>query len=356
MRKKRAMMFGLALCMLGGIPAYAATEGSWTADGSQFQKADGSIAKNEWIEGENGSYFYVGEDGHYVTGWQSIKETGSDAVHEYYFNPVDGAMFYETYTPDGYWVNIDGVKTENRAGIGDLPAEPAGQTTGAEAAAEEQPAEEQTAKAGQTTGEETAEETAESTAETAQPEETTGQTSQDAGQAAEAEAAQQADGGSYSEANANTLIALLNQRRREAGKEDLPVDADLSAAAAVRAQEIAAYTDDSSIYLRPEAHYLAEAAGSDNEMTTSSVTAVSEEARKAFTNGRSIMITESAAWGVGNPREAVEDWFAKNSDGKDKSNKSFILDTANNGFNAIGASCYVKDGKQYYSVFIGVRK
>ncbi|MDO4265928.1 MAG: hypothetical protein Q4C63_05620 [Eubacteriales bacterium] len=334
MRKTRAMMFGLLLCMLGSAPAYAVTEGTWTADGKMFQKADGSIAKNEWIEGENGSYFYVGEDGRYVTGWQTIRERGSDAVHEYYFNPADGAMFYENYTPDGYWVNMDGVKTENRSGIGDLPAEPAGQSTETEADA---PAEQTTESSQQT------EESAPAPAEEA--EETAGQAADTA-----------EDGGSYSEANANTLIALLNQRRRQAGKGDLPVDADLSAAAAIRAKEIAGYADDSSIYLRPEAHYLAEAAGSGNEMTTSSVTAVSAEARAAFTNGRSIMITESAAWGVSNPREAVEDWFAKNSDGNDKSNKTFILDTKDNGFNAIGASCFIKDGKQYYSVFIGVRK
>ena len=319
MNKRRAAVLSLALGISFCTPAFAATEGTWIDNGTKFQKTDGSIARNEWIQGDNKSFFYVGADGSYVTGWQHIKETNGSASHDYYFNPADGAMFYETYTPDGYWVNADGVWTgESRNGnVSDTPGAAAQQETQASA--------ETAVGAG----------TAQTEPQKLEPGVIT-------------------DG--YSESNAAQLIELINQKRAEAGKPSLSADSDLTAAAETRSKEIASYPDDSRIYLRPEEHYLAEAKDTSRSMTTSSVTAVSEDARKRFTRGSSILITESVAWRVDSPSEAVDDWFAKNSDGEDKSNKSFILDTGNNGFNAIGASCYVKDGKQYYSLFLGVRQ
>lgn len=326
-----------------GTAFAAPTEGAWVNGGTQFLKEDGSLARNEWIEGENHSFFYIGADGNYVTGWQTIKEQNSDAEHSYYFNPVDGAMFYNTETPDGYWVNSDGVWIEDAEGKNGGTAQADQQGT------EAKQGEEAAAGQGTAAQEEPVQQGNEAASE-ALPSQNETKEQQTAGETAEAGAADQnADG--YSQSNASYLVALLNEKRSAAGKAALPEDQDLMAAAQVRAQEIAQNPDGNGIYYRPEAHYLLESGG----MTSSSVSAVSESARKAFTEGGSIFITESAAWGVSSPREAVEDWFAKNQDGQDKTNKKYLLDVAGNGFNAIGASCYVKDGKQYYSVFIGVR-
>lgn len=334
MKKRAVTVLTLALSGLMCMSAFAKTEGEWINGGTKFLKADGSLARNEWIEGENGSFFYVGADGSYVTGWQTIKEKNSDATHQYYFNPADGAMYYNTYTPDGYWVNGDGVWIEERGQESSLGAAEASESGTADSAKTAAP---------ETTATQAAET---STPEAAETTEAATETAENAGAPAEA----------YSEDDANRLVALINEKRRAAGKSELPIDPELQKAAEIRAKEIAAYTDDSNIYYRPQEHYMAEAAGTGNEMTNSAVTAVSEEARKHFTKGTTIVITESAAWGVNSADEAVADWFAKNENGKDKSNKTFILDTGGLGFNVIGASCYVKDGKQYYSVFIGANQ
>lgn len=313
MNYKAAIGLGIILSGAACMSAFAATEGQWVENGVKFQKPDGSLARNEWIEGENGSYFYVGADGSYVTGWQTIREKNSETEHSYYFNPSDGAMYYDTYTPDGYWVNADGVWVPGETGN----------------------------TAGETEQTETADGAAAENGEAA------------AGEADAGESLSESYvSGGYSTTDAGRLVALINAKRAEAGKEALPLDEDLTAAAEICAQEIAAYPDDSDIYNRPEAHYLTEA----KSMTRSAVTAVSGKARGAFTKGNAILITESAAWNVSSADEAVENWFAKNSEGKDKNDKTFMLDAGNNGFNAIGASCYVKNGRQYYSVFIGVRQ
>lgn len=313
MNIKRAAVLGIALSTLFCVPAFAKTEGQWVNDGRQFQKPDGTLAYNEWIEGDNGSFFYVGADGNYVTGWRTIRETNGEATHEYYFNPADGAMFYSTYTPDGFWVNGDGVKVEDPAAAATETAEGAQQETAQTEA--------------QTQAAETAAETA------------------DSGQ--QAEAGSLAEG--YSATAAAELLALLNQERSNAGQEPLAENEDLRLAAEVRAKEIAENPGGSSIYVRPEQHYMSETGA----MTDSSVTAVSQEARKQFVRGNSIMITESAAWSVQSPEEAVADWFSKNDSVEDKTNKKYILDTLGYGFDSIGVSCYVKDGRQFYSVFIG---
>lgn len=319
MKKASIALMGILCSTALCFPAYARTEGQWISGGTQFEKPDGSLAKNEWIEGENGSYFYIGENGRYVTGWHSIKEQNSDAVHDYYFNPLDGAMFYDTYTPDGYWVNKDGVWTGERK---------------------------EEASSG------TAEGTASKETETVQ-ETQAAQESQASQESQETEAAA-VDG--YDTEKAAELISILNAKRQEAGKAALAVDESLMKAAQIRAGEVADSEDGQNLYVRPEKHYMAEASGTDRMMTDSSVTAVDADARQGFTSGRNILITESVAWKVESPDAAVADWFAKNDQGEDKSNKEFILDVSGYGFDSIGASCYVKDGMQYYSVFIGAKQ
>ena len=187
MKKASIALMGILCSTALCFPAYARTEGQWISGGTQFEKPDGSLAKNEWIEGENGSYFYIGEDGRYVTGWHSIKEQNSDAVHDYYFNPLDGAMFYDTYTPDGYWVNKDGVWTGERK---------------------------EEASSG------TAEGTASKETETVQ-ETQAAQESQASQESQETEAAA-VDG--YDTEKAAELISILNAKRQEAGKAALAVD------------------------------------------------------------------------------------------------------------------------------------
>ena len=72
MNIKRAAVLGIALSTLFCVPAFAKTEGQWVNDGRQFQKPDGTLAYNEWIEGDNGSFFYVGADGKMATGWLTL--------------------------------------------------------------------------------------------------------------------------------------------------------------------------------------------------------------------------------------------------------------------------------------------
>ncbi len=65
-------------------------------------QADGTMAKNKWIQWYN-KWYYVGSDGAmYANRW--IKSSG-----KWYYLGSDGAMYTNRYTPDGCWVNASGV-------------------------------------------------------------------------------------------------------------------------------------------------------------------------------------------------------------------------------------------------------
>ena len=76
----------------------------WLKSGNKwyFMQADGTMATNKWIKWYN-KWYYVGSDGAmYANRW--IKSSG-----KWYYLGSDGAMYTNRYTPDGYWVNADGV-------------------------------------------------------------------------------------------------------------------------------------------------------------------------------------------------------------------------------------------------------
>ena len=109
----------------------------WDENGWWFAGNDGSYPKNEWAEltwnGQTG-WYYFNADGYMQTGWLKIGDNWyffhdiSDGMqglmytgwHEidgkwYYFNPDPkspvpmGGMFTDCMTPDGYYVDKDGV-------------------------------------------------------------------------------------------------------------------------------------------------------------------------------------------------------------------------------------------------------
>ncbi len=80
--------------------------GSWqkAADNvrSWWRYNDGSYPASQWLP-INGAWYYFDADGYMCTGWLNLNGT------YYYLDPATGAMWVNQYTPDGYWVNQDGV-------------------------------------------------------------------------------------------------------------------------------------------------------------------------------------------------------------------------------------------------------
>lgn len=66
--------------------------------------ADGTSVEG-WIYVEN-EWYYL-EDGKYITGWKEIQSEDGNS-YWFYFNE-DGRMYKDEQTPDGYYVNEDGV-------------------------------------------------------------------------------------------------------------------------------------------------------------------------------------------------------------------------------------------------------
>ncbi len=89
---------------------YQHADGSYTRSGWEkidgvwycFDK-DGWMGAQEWIRGNEGEWYYLGPDGAMLhSGWKVID--GKD----YYFDE-EGKLYQNKYTPDGYWVDQDGV-------------------------------------------------------------------------------------------------------------------------------------------------------------------------------------------------------------------------------------------------------
>ena len=52
----------------------------------------------------NNNWYYLHDDGHMNIGWLLTENT-----HKWYYFDANGAMWYNATTPDGYYVNNDGV-------------------------------------------------------------------------------------------------------------------------------------------------------------------------------------------------------------------------------------------------------
>ncbi len=86
-----------------GGPGGAPQQAGWQRDnkGWWYRRANGSYPANCW-EYINGKWYFFGSTGYMVTGW--IQWNGL-----WYFCGADGAMYTNTYTPDGYYVDGNGV-------------------------------------------------------------------------------------------------------------------------------------------------------------------------------------------------------------------------------------------------------
>ena len=90
----------------------AAAGGKWVQNGSsrQYQKADGSFYRNEWLDLDGKTYFF-GSDTNMCTGWKQFTNGAW-----YYFNPEDGSMVTNKWvTQDGksYYLQSDGTMAKN---------------------------------------------------------------------------------------------------------------------------------------------------------------------------------------------------------------------------------------------------
>lgn len=87
----------------------ASANGAWCKDniGSWFRHTDGSYTINNW-EKIDGYWYYFNGSGYMHTGW--LLWNG----YYYYLDQTSGAMLTNATTPDGYYVNSDGVWTGGR--------------------------------------------------------------------------------------------------------------------------------------------------------------------------------------------------------------------------------------------------
>lgn len=87
----------------GADAAQQGTPGTWVQDGAgwRFFKEDGTQPANTWLL-IGGKWYFFMEDGHMMTGWLNW----NNAL--YYLGP-DGDMWVNRDTPDGHFVNENGV-------------------------------------------------------------------------------------------------------------------------------------------------------------------------------------------------------------------------------------------------------
>ena len=74
------------------------------ADGQRWwwRNADGTFPAAQWLA-VNGLWYYFDAQGYMATGWVTLNGVS------YYLDPASGAMLTNQRTPDGYWVDINGV-------------------------------------------------------------------------------------------------------------------------------------------------------------------------------------------------------------------------------------------------------
>ena len=70
---------------------------TWT-----YGKGNHTLARNEWMTIDGATYFFD-TDAHMVTGWKRFGNA------YYYFDQTSGALWRNATTPDGYYVNGDGI-------------------------------------------------------------------------------------------------------------------------------------------------------------------------------------------------------------------------------------------------------
>lgn len=132
MKKKVFLAAAVALgTMLMATPAFAGNNG-WNRDnrGWWYQFSNGSYARSSWVS-VNNSWYFMDASGYMQTGWLNDgsgwyyldTDNGNMCMgwvnvngNWYYMNPANGGrMLTNSYTPDGYYVDGNGVY---RPGVG----------------------------------------------------------------------------------------------------------------------------------------------------------------------------------------------------------------------------------------------
>ncbi|MDO5776092.1 MAG: hypothetical protein Q4P22_05680 [Eubacteriales bacterium] len=85
------------------ISDQTSTSGSWQKNdrGWWYLYSDGTWAQGCW-KMINGAWYYFDKEGYIKTGWQNINNQW------YYLDPVNGDMWHDRMTPDGYYLNAKG--------------------------------------------------------------------------------------------------------------------------------------------------------------------------------------------------------------------------------------------------------
>jgi hypothetical protein len=107
------------------VSTLSSSAGTWVKDahGWWLNYGAGNYAKNTWVFKDskwyyfnadgymytswlhiNNNWYYLHDDGHMNIGWLLTENT-----HKWYYFDANGAMWYNATTPDGYYVNNDGV-------------------------------------------------------------------------------------------------------------------------------------------------------------------------------------------------------------------------------------------------------
>lgn len=138
MKKVLLKTFAVAGCLslLASVPAFAGWEktddglwhysnnGSyvtkaWKLDGGRwfYLNENGTLALSQFVSGDDGSLYYVDSDGQMVeNGWINVGGA-------YYYAGNGGAILKNTTTPDGYYVDANGVWDQSVAQVQDKTLE-----------------------------------------------------------------------------------------------------------------------------------------------------------------------------------------------------------------------------------------
>ena len=76
------------------------------SQGWWLKNADGSYPVNQWVK-DSGSWYHFDNAGYMQKGWVKVGDY-------WYYLDANGCMWFSTTTPDGYYVNQDGVWTGAR--------------------------------------------------------------------------------------------------------------------------------------------------------------------------------------------------------------------------------------------------
>ena len=88
----------------------AQAPGVWEKSGDdwKFKLANGTYASSRWVDIQYKAYYFNGK-GIMLKGWQQLKVPGYNEKQWVYLDPADGYLWKSATTPDGYYVNMDGV-------------------------------------------------------------------------------------------------------------------------------------------------------------------------------------------------------------------------------------------------------